>query len=110
MLLPGARSASSARERTKAALAAARARGVKLGGDRHAHKLTDDACAMGRAVVANRARQRAADIARTVAALRAAGTTSLRGIAAELNNRGIPTVTGAGSWRAAQVRRLLARI
>jgi DNA invertase Pin-like site-specific DNA recombinase len=97
-------------ERTKAALAAARARGVKLGGDRHAHKLTDDARAMGRAVIADRARQRAADIARTIQALRAAGTTSLRGIAAELNNRGIPTATGAGTWQAAQVSRLLSRL
>jgi hypothetical protein len=55
-----------------------RRRGVKLGGDRHAHKLTDDARAMGRAVIADRARQRATDIARTVEALQAAGTTSLR--------------------------------
>jgi len=42
--------------------------------------------------------------------LRAAGTTSLRGIAAELNNRGIPTATGTGTWQSAQVRRLLARL
>jgi DNA invertase Pin-like site-specific DNA recombinase len=97
-------------ERTKAALAAAKARGVKLGGDRHAHKLTDDARAMGRAVITDRARQRAADIARTIEALQAAGTTSLRGIAAELNNRGIPTATGIGTWQAAQVSRLLARL
>jgi hypothetical protein len=83
---------------------------VRLGfpvGDRGA-ALTDDARAMGRTVIADRARQRAADIARTVEALRAAGTTSLRGIAAELNNRGIPT--GTGSWQAAQVSRVLARI
>jgi hypothetical protein len=55
-------------------------------------------------------RQRAADIARTVEALRAAGTTSLRGIAAEPNNRGIPTATGTGTWQAAQVSRVLARL
>jgi DNA invertase Pin-like site-specific DNA recombinase len=97
-------------ERTKAALAAARARGVKLGGDRHSHKLTDGARAMGRAVIADRARQRAADIARTIEALRTAGPTSLRGIAAELNNRGIPTATGTGAWQAAQVSRVLARM
>jgi DNA invertase Pin-like site-specific DNA recombinase len=96
-------------ERTKAALAAARARGVKLGGDRHCHKLTDGARAMGRAIIADRARQRATDLARTIEALRAAGTTSLRGIAAELNNRGIPTATGTGAWQAAQVSRVLAR-
>jgi hypothetical protein len=43
-------------------------------------------------------------------ALQAAGTSSLRGIAAELNNRGIPTATGTGTWQAAQVSRVLARL
>jgi DNA invertase Pin-like site-specific DNA recombinase len=44
-------------ERTKVALAAAKRRGVKLGGRRRT-RLTDDARAIGRAVIAGRARHR----------------------------------------------------
>ena len=43
-------------------------------------------------------------------ALQAAGTTSLRGIAAELNNRGIQTPRGKGEWQAGTVSQLLARL
>jgi DNA invertase Pin-like site-specific DNA recombinase len=96
-------------ERTKAALAAAKARGVKLGGKRST-KLDDDARAMGRAVIAGRARQQATDIAPTITELRAAGVTSLRAIASALNERGIPTASGAGEWQAVQVARVLARL
>ena len=42
------------------------------------------------------------------AELRAAGATSLRAIAAGLNERGIPTARG-GAWNAPQVMRVLAR-
>jgi len=45
-----------------------------------------------------------------IAELRASGVTSLRGIAAALNERGIPTVAGSGRWRHVQVGRLLARL
>jgi hypothetical protein len=38
--------------------------------------------------------------------LQAAGATSLRALAAELNHRGIPTARG-GEWSATQVMRLL---
>ena len=54
--------------------------------------------------------QAVALLAPVVAELRASGVTSLRGIAAELNKRGIPTVAGAGRWRHVQVGRLLARL
>jgi hypothetical protein len=50
------------------------------------------------------------DIAPTIAELQAAGVTSLRGIAAALNERGIPTASGTGEWQAVQVRRVLARL
>jgi hypothetical protein len=59
---------------------------------------------------AERAHRRAADLAPVMAELRAAGVTSLRAIAAELNARGIPTATGAGEWQAPQVRRVLGRL
>jgi DNA invertase Pin-like site-specific DNA recombinase len=90
-------------ERTKAALAAAKARGVKLGGD-HGARLTQKARQAGWEARIARADAKAADYAPMIAELRGAGTTSLRGIAAELNNRGIPTATGTGTWQAAQVR------
>jgi hypothetical protein len=56
-----------------------------------------------------RANQKAADLARTIAELQAAGVTSLRGIARALNERGISPPRGHG-WQATQVRRLLARL
>jgi hypothetical protein len=56
------------------------------------------------------AEARAADLAPMIAAIRAAGVTSLYGIARALNERGIPTATGRGRWAIPQVRRVLARL
>jgi DNA invertase Pin-like site-specific DNA recombinase len=95
--------------RTKAALAAAKARGKKLGGNRGV-KLTAKARAAGRAEVKAHADARAAEIAPAIHEIRAAGITSLRGIAAALNERGIPTARGSGTWSAMQVGRALARL
>jgi DNA invertase Pin-like site-specific DNA recombinase len=89
--------------RTKAALAAAKARGKKLGGNRGA-KLTAKDRAAGRAALQARAKSRASDLEPTLADIRASGITSLRGIARELNDRGIPTAR-AGAWTATQVGR-----
>jgi DNA invertase Pin-like site-specific DNA recombinase len=98
-------------DRTKAALAAARRRGVNLGGVRKGHKpFTAKARAMGSKVIAARARDRAADLAPILAELRASGLISLHRLAAALNDRGIPTASGAGTWQATSVRRLLARL
>jgi DNA invertase Pin-like site-specific DNA recombinase len=96
--------------RTKAALAAAKARGQKLGGYRASAKLTTEQSAMGRSVLVERANRHAADVASTVKSLQAAGVTSLAGIAAALNERGIPTASGQGTWQAVQVSRVLARL
>jgi hypothetical protein len=57
-----------------------------------------------------RAARAAADLAPVIAELRATGVTSLRGIAAALNARGIPTVAGSGHWYHTQVARVLARL
>jgi hypothetical protein len=57
-----------------------------------------------------RANRAAADLAPIIAELRAAGITSLTGIATALEERGVPTPAGSGHWRAVQVRRLLARL
>jgi DNA invertase Pin-like site-specific DNA recombinase len=95
--------------RTKAALAQAKKRGVKLGGYRGA-KPTAKMRARSTAVLQQRADARAADIAPTVKALQAAGATSLRAIAAGLNEQGIPTAKGNGQWSAVQVARVLERM
>jgi hypothetical protein len=64
---------------------------------------------MGRAAVVASAKARATDLAPTLASIQAAGITTLRGIAAALNERAIPTARGAGRWSAVQVGRVLAR-
>ena len=93
--------------RTKAALQAAKARGRKLGGDRGA-VLSEEARGSGRAKLAQQAKERATDIAPTIDNCQA-GASSLRCIAAALNERGIPTPQGRGQWSAVQVSRVLAR-
>lgn len=91
--------------RTKAALAAAKARGVRLGTPANLRN-AEVGQVRGRARQAERAEKRSQDLAPIVAEIRAAGTTSMRGIAAALNARGIPAPRG-GSWSDVQVRRVL---
>lgn len=98
-------------KRTKDALAAAKARGVKLGNPNGAAAIrrAGKGNAASLEAIKQGADRHAADLAPIVADIRAAGHTTLRTIAAELNNRGIVTRRG-GSWHAATVRDLLARI
>lgn len=97
-------------ERTKAALAAAKARGVRLGGDRgNLPSVARQGHAAGLAARQARANKRARDVGAYVDDLRAAGVESLRGLAAGLNERGIRTARG-GQWSASQVARLLERL
>lgn len=96
--------------RTKAALARAKARGTVLGGDRG--NLPRVAKAGARASIAarrERAVARARDLAVVVADLRRQGQTSLRELAAGLNEREIAAPRG-GQWQAAQVARVLQQI
>jgi DNA invertase Pin-like site-specific DNA recombinase len=112
-------------KRTKDALAAAVKRGKKLGGrrrkiigkDAKGKPIYGDvangspkARVRGTAVLGQRADARAADIGPTIKSLQAAGATSLRAIAAKLNEAGIPTSRGGGTWSAVQVARVLERI
>jgi DNA invertase Pin-like site-specific DNA recombinase len=96
-------------ERTRAALAAAKARGTKLGGYRGT-KLTAKAREAGSKVRTARAISRAADLAPTIKTLQASGLTTLRGIATALSEKGIPTPRRQGVWRPTQVARILARL
>lgn len=101
-------------QRTKAALAAAKARGVKLGGDRGyrppvgstLHEIGAKAAAEVRTA---RATQTAFGLHGAVQALQAEGITSLHGIAAGLTAQGVATPRG-GAWTATAVRRVLARL
>jgi DNA invertase Pin-like site-specific DNA recombinase len=94
--------------RTKQALAAARRRGVQLGGYNKNPKLSVKARKAGQEANARKAAAHAADLAPVISELQAAGATSLRAIAAGLNDRGIPTVRG-DEWTATQVMRVMAR-
>jgi DNA invertase Pin-like site-specific DNA recombinase len=96
-------------DRTKKALAAARKRGVKLGGWRGYSPLNATAVAKSVATRQDRAAKRAVDLAPIVEAAQAAGATSLRALAAELDRQHIPAPRG-GSWNAKQVSRLLEQI
>jgi DNA invertase Pin-like site-specific DNA recombinase len=96
-------------ERTKRALEAARARGVKLGGDRgNLDAVRNKAVAASLEVRSAKATQAALDVAPTIREIQAAGATSLRQVAAELDRRGIPTPRG-GKWTAAAVKRAIDR-
>lgn len=95
--------------RTRAALAAAKRRGVLLGGNRGTIP-TERMRKRSVAARGERAASRAADLAPTISTLQAAGRTSLRAIAAGLNEAGIPTSRGQGKWSAVQVARVLERI
>lgn len=97
-------------ERTKKALAAAKARGVKLGGDRgNLPTVSAKGSAASVKVRQAKARGRAQDLGGIIAAIRAEGATSLRDIAEGLNRRAIPSARG-GAWAAVQVARVLAKL
>ena len=95
-------------ERTKAALAAAKARGVALGWSMpsRAEEQRQAAC-KGAQSNAGAADRHAANVLPVIRQI-AAGGASLRQVAAELNARGIMTARG-GQWHATTVRNALAR-
>lgn len=94
--------------RTKAALAAAKARGKLLGGHRGI-KLSEQSQAAGRAAQTGRAKQRASDLAPLLSQLSSEGITSASATARALTERGIPTARGGTKWTALQVLRVTAR-
>lgn len=93
--------------RTRAALAAAKARGVKLGNPALRAGNPDQARAAA-AAKSRQARVRATQVLPIVRQAQAAGATSLHMIAMALTARGIPTASGVGAWHPAGVRRVLA--
>jgi DNA invertase Pin-like site-specific DNA recombinase len=96
-------------ERTKAALAAAKRRGVRLGTRDH-QRIAKYARKGSAAAAKARQSRRAAlvqDLRPVIDHLKALGAVSLRDIASGLNDRNIPAPRG-GAWSATQVMRLLA--
>jgi DNA invertase Pin-like site-specific DNA recombinase len=89
--------------RTRSALAAAKAKGVKLGNPKIG-------AAQGAAVIAVKAEadRAASNVLPIIGEIRKSGAMSLRAIADALNARGIPTPRG-GRWYAMSVRNALAR-
>ncbi|SDB58440.1 recombinase family protein [Bauldia litoralis] len=92
-------------ERTKAALAARKAQGAKLGNRSNAAR----AAALGRRVQAAEAEAFAANVLPIIEALQASGVCHLRGLAAALNIRGVRTARG-GRWHVSNVKNLVDRL
>ncbi len=97
-------------ERTRAALAAARARGRALGGDRGYRPTCGpdaQAAAHARQETAERTAHR---LVLEIEALRAEGITTHQGLARSLTERGVPTPRGGATWTHTTVARLLGRV
>lgn len=90
-------------ERTKAALAAARARGTRLGSP-----VAAKTAAQARAARSAYAAQANATPRAVIRDIQAAGIVTLAGIARALEARGVRTPAGRDHWQAVQVRRLMA--
>lgn len=103
------REAEAISARTKAALAAAKARGTHLGGMRTnsntIHVEGVKASAESRHL---KAISKAKDLLPIIRIFQREGAATLRDIAAKLNEKGIPTARG-GAWSAVQVQRILHR-
>jgi DNA invertase Pin-like site-specific DNA recombinase len=93
-------------KRTKAALAAAKARGTQLGGRRVSAERFAEIGTAARKVRTEVADKRAAEIMPLIRSIQAAGATSLRQIAAALNEQNVATPRG-GEWSAVQVQRTI---
>ncbi|MGH8290614.1 MAG: recombinase family protein [Steroidobacteraceae bacterium] len=96
-------------QRTKAALAARKARGLPMGNPRDLSAYAKRASLKGRAVITAQARERAELVKPAIEAARGQGCTSLRQIAACLNEQSITTPKGK-SWTATAVRNAVAMI
>lgn len=96
-------------QRTKAALAARKARGLPCGFaiPSKREKAAEAGSIRGQAI-AKLSAGHAANVLPVVKEIREAGVTSVRGIASALNERGVKTVRG-GQWRASNVHDLLKR-
>jgi len=98
-------------KRTKEALAAAKARGVKLGNPNGAAALrrAGKGNKAGLKAISANANQHALNLSPVIASMKSEGITSLGAIATALNERGMLTPRG-GRWHKSSVKNLLARL
>ena len=96
-------------QRTRAALAVAKARGVRLGNPSPV-PATPAMAASARAARSRQVKERAGDVLAVARQVQAEGASSLRAIAAELHLRGVLTPAGKPDWSPEQVRRLLTHL
>jgi DNA invertase Pin-like site-specific DNA recombinase len=96
-------------QRTKEALAAAKARGQRLGNPNGAAHLRKFGNRLAVTVIKANARERAAGLAATLSDLKAEGITSANGLARALNARNYATPRG-GRWTARSVLNITARL
>ena len=95
--------------RTKAALAAAKARGVKLGGFRGYVGRTEDLQTATEKRIEN-ANLKATRLKPILKRVNPDGSLSLHRVAKALNQEEIPTMSGKGQWNAKSVQRVYKRI
>lgn len=88
-------------KRTKAALAAAKARGIKLGGP-----TAKETIKLARIAKTDKAINRARNISPIIESIEKAGIITLKGIAQALEARGIKTPNGNDNWSPIQVSRI----
>ena len=96
-------------KRTKDALAAAKARGQKLGGFRGYVPTVEDGT-KGRQARSQKAADHAGSLAPIIARLDPEGRLSHRALAAALTAEGLPTPAGGAVWTAATVQRVKAKL
>ena len=97
-------------KRTKAALAAAKERGTVLGGRRVSpERFAEIGAAARKTFSAQAAAKGRAQVLPVIAEIQGKGISTLRAIAAELNERAVDAPRG-GQWSAVQVQRVLARV
>jgi DNA invertase Pin-like site-specific DNA recombinase len=96
-------------QRTKAALAAAKARGIRLGNP-DLPRGTAATAAIATAAKVKRAAENAQRFAEPIARARAAGAISLRQIAAALEREGIPRPRGGRAWTPVGVQSILRKL
>jgi DNA invertase Pin-like site-specific DNA recombinase len=96
-------------ERTRAALAAAKARGTALGGDRGWRPAAGPDAGAAALARSRRAAQAAHRLALQIERLRDEGVEGQAALARALNARGAPTPAGTGAWTHTTVARVLAR-
>lgn len=95
-------------QRTKAALEAAKARGVKLGNP-NLRAGSPQAAKRASKVASAQAKAKAKDVLPYIRQAQKAGATSLAQIAEALEARGVRTPRGGTTWAPAQVSRILAK-